>query len=161
MDWKPMPDLNQIDINLFKNKMRTVSPNGCIIWQGSYYSGRYGRFYIKGIGDYLAHRISYYIHYQIDPKELLVCHDCNIEKCVNPLHLFLGNNSLNQRQAFEQGRKTQKRENNNACKLNENQIKEIRYLLNHNVIYSTIAKRYNISTENVYQINHHTWRDNV
>lgn len=59
----------------------------CWIWTGS--AQRYGRFRLSG-KLYLAHRISYELFIKRPPDELCVLHKCDVTKCVNPEHLFLG-----------------------------------------------------------------------
>lgn len=70
-------------------------PNGCWLWLGAY-SGQmhYGDIYIKDRHCY-THRVSYELFHGSIPEEILVCHTCDIPRCWNPLHLFLGTHKEN------------------------------------------------------------------
>lgn len=74
-------------IEQFLSRMKE-SESGCWLWENSLDSGGYGRFHMFGkqVG---AHRASY-ILFKGDPGDLLVLHNCNVFRCVNPDHLFLG-----------------------------------------------------------------------
>ena len=39
---------------------------------------------------YGAHRISWLLHFGPIPDSFYVCHSCNVKRCVNPHHLYLG-----------------------------------------------------------------------
>lgn len=66
----------------------------CWEWNAAFIKGRmYGKVGIRR-RFYLAHRMSYYIHFG-NPGTLLVCHHCDNPKCCNPHHLFLGTDKDN------------------------------------------------------------------
>lgn len=71
-----------------------ILENGCIEWTGYKDKKGYGRFSSAG-GEVLAHRLSFTMHYGADILGVMVLHRCDNPSCVNPQHLFLGNNSDN------------------------------------------------------------------
>lgn len=77
----------------------------CWVWQGSLWSNGYGR-----IARHLpiskfsarAHRAAWQLAYG-DIGSLFVCHKCDVRRCVNPAHLWLGTNQANQIDARDKG----------------------------------------------------------
>lgn len=68
----------------------TPEPNcGCWLWSGPSKGGKNGNHY-GSFGTEYAHRASYKMHKGEIPKGYFVCHSCDVPKCVNPHHLFLG-----------------------------------------------------------------------
>jgi len=51
-----------------------------------------------------VHRLAYFIWYGVDPGSLQVCHSCDVKLCVNPKHLWLGDQGQNVRDAKSKGR---------------------------------------------------------
>src|SRR5260221_1907654 len=68
----------------------------CWLWTGSrdhfgiIARAGYGKFIINYVG-YYAHRLSWLIHYGPIPTKQLIIHKCINSHCINPKHLFLGN----------------------------------------------------------------------
>ena len=90
--------------------------NACI-------SGGYGRFRSKNLPA-LAHRLSYIMTYGDIPEDLQVLHKCDNPSCVNPTHLFLGDNSDNVKDKVSKNRQYQG-SNVHFSKLNEDDVKNI------------------------------------
>jgi hypothetical protein len=95
-----------MDIVEFLDKSIPEPNTGCYIWTRSVsVSGLpYGRCW--RIGETLAHRVSWKLHFGDIPKDFKVLHKCDQPACVNPKHLFLGTQSDNMYDAFAKGRKT-------------------------------------------------------
>ncbi len=82
-----------------KDKQRILSKihkdeNGCWLFTGAIHWRGYGAFWFKN-KTISAHRASYELFKGPIEKNLLVCHHCDVQRCVNPDHLFLGTNQDN------------------------------------------------------------------
>lgn len=75
----------------------------CWEWIGPLVSGRYGNAIYK-LKAFLAHRLSWILHFGEIPEGMVVCHKCDNIKCVNPDHLFIGTQGDNVRDMFAKGR---------------------------------------------------------
>lgn len=87
----------------FWEKVDIGSKNECWNWLGSKHRRGYGHFgAIKKV--LYAHRVSWELHFGNIPDGVGVCHNCDNPSCVNPNHLFLGNQSDNITDAYKKGR---------------------------------------------------------
>lgn len=78
--------------------------DGCWIWNGHVVNTGYGIICI-GNRNIPAHRYAYELSTgQAPPKNMLVCHKCDVPRCVNPAHLFLGTHKDNVDDMVAKGR---------------------------------------------------------
>jgi hypothetical protein len=123
--FRPMPALTLDQQLNFWNHVSGYGTEGCWLWTGSLYDNRYGRFTYGNVG-YCAHRVSYRLHYGVDPGPLYVCHECNNTKCINPHHLYLDTNQGNIQYSYDSGTRNQNGILNPQAKLNESNVRTIR-----------------------------------
>lgn len=144
----PMPKMTRDQILRFLSNYKQLD-NGCWRWLGSPIRNGYGTIKINYIG-YLAHRISYFLHYNVDPGQLLVLHECDNRWCVNPEHLFLGTYKDNAEDCANKGRRPKLfGEENHVTKISWSDICEIREA---KVTQEETAKMYGISASMVSHI---------
>ncbi len=118
----------------------------CWEWTGYIRSDGYANFRpTTTTTTQLAHRVAYKLWNGDIPNKKLVRHKCDNRKCVNPNHLELGTQQDNMNDMVERGRYCDGigMLNNNA-KLTDNDIREIRVLLELGLLQKDIAKHYNV-----------------
>lgn len=82
----------------------------CWLWSGYVTKDGYGHFSIDG-KPIRAHRYSFELCNGPIPDGIFVCHDCPDEdnrRCVNPDHLWLGDNSDNQSDRWAKSRRRER-----------------------------------------------------
>jgi hypothetical protein len=149
--------LQRLKNMFFKNIEKTKT---CWLWTGGKRGG-YGQLKWKN-KTIRAHRASYLIHYNELPNHLFVCHKCDIPLCVNPEHLFLGNNTENMHDMINKGRSNFLKHNNHPMKKITIEIaREIRKSIKDKKYSLTeLANKYNLSYQNIWQIkNNKTWKE--
>ena len=145
-----IPDLKKSDISRFWSKVAKIpDPNKCWEWMGSKRRRGYGRFSIrvsKGIeSTFVASRIAYFLKHRVDPKEMVVCHECDNTGCVNPFHLFLGTNKDNTDDMMAKGRGIQPvGSRHGRSKLKEEDVYKIRDMVASGQKQAHVAKLYNV-----------------
>jgi hypothetical protein len=131
----------------------------CWEWIGSKFPNGYGQFHMSG-RPYGAHRVAYLIYTGDIPDGLLVCHRCDNNSCVNPLHLFVGTAKDNMLDMMHKGRQGNRGwtfklpghsrgENNQACKLTPDEVRAIRKDIR---TQGMVAQQYKISQTQVSHI---------
>jgi len=101
------------------------------------------------------------------PEGLWVLHRCDVKPCVNPEHLYLGDGKQNQKDALDRGRRAtgkdhhwsknasfRRGESSTRHTLTEVQVKEILRLNRTGHTQAQLAKRFNVSRQNIWRIVH-------
>lgn len=131
-------------INRFLNKI-IIDANNCWLWTGYIGNERYGRFKVKG-KMLRAHRFSYQYYKGDIPPGLYVLHKCDIPKCVNPEHLFLGTPYDNMKDMRLKGREIKaKGINASKAKLSEEQVRDIRVKLSKGISLQELSKEFKVA----------------
>jgi len=77
----------------------------CWLWAGALRRKGYGQFGVCAGFVLCAHRMAWLLaNLGPIPANLMVCHHCDVPRCVNPAHLFLGTNRENMHDALRKGR---------------------------------------------------------
>jgi hypothetical protein len=96
-----MPSYRTISLSKFWDNI-ALDDSGCWIWQGVRNEQGYGR-----LGSMFAHRLAWELeHDESIPSGKVICHRCDNPSCVNPSHLFLGNQQDNVKDRQRKGRST-------------------------------------------------------
>jgi HNH endonuclease len=151
------------DADRLKLKTRVNEQTGCWEWAASLNTNGYGQFRFNGTTEQ-AHRAAWVIFRGPIPKAdsaygtLNVLHKCDNPLCVNPDHLFLGDQSDNAKDAVSKGRWGKRGvigENHGRAELTEEQVKQIRAS---DETAAVLSARYCISKSTVQHIRkRRTW----
>lgn len=159
---KMIPELTDNDKARFFRHVINSNDGGCWGWKAETTDKGYARFNIKD-DRFLASRISYKVHFFVDPSEMCVLHKCDNPACTNPEHLFLGTTQDNTADRNKKGRtargrrhssvthpeKTPRGSRNGMSKLNEEMITEIRKMRQSGFKLTEIADAYNVSVATI------------
>lgn len=89
-------------------------PEKCWLWNGAKIHG-YGVLKLPDGTHVKAHRLSFTIAKGPIPDRTQVCHHCDNPSCVNPAHLFLGDQQANMQDKVAKGRANVPHGENNFC----------------------------------------------
>jgi len=132
--------------------------SSCWYWSGSLDSGGYGM-----LGKNKAHRISWILFFGDIPEKTMVLHKCDIPICVNPEHLFLGNQAINMKNMQQKKRgkngPPRKGEIHPLAILTNEKVQKMRDTRKHTGIsYKKLAEEFNVTTMTAYRaVNKQSW----
>lgn len=121
-------------VEFFNSRIHPEPNSGCWIWLGAIDNTRgygviHGTYASIVSSQYLAHRLSYWLHVGDIPSGYNVCHMCDIPICVNPEHLFLGTQADNVMDCHLKGRRVyQNHTGYNRVKTDDGMFVKIRKL---------------------------------
>lgn len=120
----------------------------CWIWIGATGRWGYGLLMLNRKYGQRAHRLSYELYRGTIPDRMHVLHTCDNPPCVNPEHLFIGDNHDNMMDR-DAKRHQQFGEKNTHAKLTEETILEIR---KQNMSSRDISNRYGVTMSQAWRI---------
>ncbi len=126
----------------FWSKVNVVAPDECWLWTGAMCKNGYG--YIRdGQKVRQSHKVSYELNHGQVPKGQVVCHTCDVGRCVNPKHLWAGTYKDNMYDAINKGRASVG-EKHPISKLTEIDVWYVRFFLG-KLSQVSIAKLFGVS----------------
>lgn len=144
-------------------------PDGCWHWRGYISSTGYGEIGLgrKSEGKVSAHRAAWMVANGPIPDGMFVLHRCDVRRCVNPDHLFLGTNADNAADMKRKGRgRGAEGVANSNARLTKQQVDEIRdrYVPGVRAARRTgrssteLAFEYGVTPQHIRAIGRYVWR---
>ena len=134
----------------FWEKVEKGDEDECWEWKAYRKHSGYGMFRLTDY-DMHAHRAAYILEVG-DPGDLNVLHHCDNPPCVNPEHLYAGDQSDNNQDAYDRKRRDVTGENNARSKLTEGDVREIKNRLKTDETQAEIADEFGITQAHVSEI---------
>lgn len=122
--------------------------SGCWLWDAKLDIGGYGHFAKVWNRSVRAHRFSWEMHHGEIPPATMVCHRCDNRACVNPDHLFLGNQETNMADMVAKKRSAAG-ERNNKAKLTLGDVDAIKARLRAGENAASISKDFPVSDQTI------------
>lgn len=122
----------------------------CWIWNGQ--KGRvfgYGQIKLDGRVQ-RTHRVMWESINGPIPDGMCVCHKCDVQRCVNPDHLWLGTRADNNADKLAKGRGNMPHGRyHHRAKLTEDNVRAIKAALARNQTKKSIARQYGVSSATI------------
>lgn len=142
-------------------KRTNIQDDGCWIFEGAKNNFGYGMIGIGARNDGIerCHRVSYRHFIGEIPKDMYVCHKCDVPACVNPEHLFIGTPKDNNTDMRNKNRHSNPPINLHYVgtktynsKLNDDLVRNIRIEHSNGVSVYSIAKRLQMSHSTISRV---------
>lgn len=131
----------------FWSKVDRCGPGECWPWKGCRSHYNHGQIWFRG-KMLTAYRVCWELVHGPIPNGLQVCHHCDNPICVNPVHLFLGTQADNIRDATLKGHRA-RGEASPQAKLTSTDVRAIRDRLAVGINRNTIARTYRVSPRTI------------
>lgn len=125
--------------------------DSCWPWLGTP-SQKYGKYIPTGSKMVSVHRYAWSQFNGKIPGEMYVCHSCDVPRCCNPAHLWLGTNRDNQLDSIQKGRSGSRYppaklgEEHHSSKLTADQVQQIRFDYDRSLIsQDMLAEQYEVT----------------
>lgn len=132
----------------------------CWFWEGAINSSGYGSFRANR-KTLTASRVSWMLNYGEIPEDMQVLHRCDVRKCVNPKHLFLGTNADNVADRVSKGRSGSSPKygvQHHNSKLNNLYVRTIRQRVKYGYSHRMIAHDFGVARQTIGRIvSNQTW----
>ena len=145
----------------------TPEPNtGCWLWTKCADRSGYGFMSVGGKAE-RAYRVAWALVHGDIPGGKVICHRCDQPSCINPDHLFLGDQADNIRDMMAKGRHGARKGTDNwsrgvdrhCAKLNDEDVRTIRALHAEGAGTRALALRYSVDRTNIQLIvRRATWK---
>ena len=124
--WLDGKTLSKNDVSRFMARFVRAGADECWLCTGAAEGHGYVQMRIQGRLT-RTNRISYRVFVGPIPDGMFVLHKCDVRRCVNPGHLFLGDREINRQDMITKGRQRGATGTNNyGAKLTEEQVLVIR-----------------------------------
>lgn len=153
----PAPYTDEQRERAFWSNVEPCPATGCYLWTASLNASGYGQFRHGGKMK-RANRLAWEYTQGPIPAGQWVLHHCDNRACVNPAHLYLGDNADNQRDAWSRGRrKYVRRRVIPQAKLTAEAVAQIR--ADKATPVAEMARRYGVAESTVVRVRGgRTWR---
>ena len=150
----------QVVRDRFYRFVPVADADSCWLWKGGRVGRGYGAFKLDG-HMIQAHRVAWMLEHGPIGEGLYICHSCDVKLCVNPTHLFLGDNAVNQIDAVAKGiHHGHKGELHPLHKLTVKDVQRLRSERAEGKSARALAASFGLNVSYVYQIvNREVWRE--
>lgn len=128
---------------------RTRLVGDCWVWQGAV--SKTTGYGVAGGGAEGAHRLMWKLTFGEPPDGQMVLHKCDVRRCINPAHLFLGTHQDNMDDMVNKRRSYQGPQHHFA-KMAESDASLIKYLVECGVSQAKLAKLYGVTRQAVWRL---------
>lgn len=126
--------------------------SGCWLWTARIHDGGYGQIANEWYITESAHRASYRIHYLYIPSGKYVLHRCDVRRCVNPDHLYLGDHRSNMSDMVDKGRQCRAgahRKGSSSIKISDKEMRKIYKLRLGGMSWYALGKKYGVRQDTI------------